>query len=106
MVIEGALIGSGPGVAQVIDGDLVIDGEGGVLLPGLIDAHVHLHGRHSLEQLAGFGVTTALDMACAPPELVDALRGTPGLTDFPARAPPPSRQAARTRTSRSSAGAG
>ena len=60
----------------------VIDGEGGVLLPGLIDAHVHLHGRHTLEQLAGFGVTTAFDMACAPPELVDSLRAVPGLTDI------------------------
>lgn len=82
VVIEGALIGSGPGSAQVIDGDLVIDGEGGVLLPGLIDAHVHLHGRHTLEQLAGFGVTTALDMACALSELVNVSRGTPGLTDI------------------------
>ncbi|MGD0066728.1 MAG: amidohydrolase family protein [Streptosporangiaceae bacterium] len=59
-----------------------VDGEGGVLLPGLIDAHVHLHGRHTLELLASFGVTTAFDMACAPPELVDSLRGVPGLTDI------------------------
>ena len=60
----------------------IIDGHGGVLLPGLIDAHVHLHGRENLEQLAGFGVTTALDMASAPPQFVDALRGIAGLTDI------------------------
>jgi imidazolonepropionase-like amidohydrolase len=66
----------GHGVARVIDG------EGGVLLPGLIDAHVHLRDRHTLEQLASFGVTTALDMACAPPELVNSLRGGRGLTDI------------------------
>ena len=53
-----------------------------MLLAGLIDAHVHLRDRGTLEQLASFGVTTALDMACAPPELVDSLRDVPGLTDI------------------------
>jgi imidazolonepropionase-like amidohydrolase len=78
VMIEGGRIGpapSAPGGAETVDG------EGGVLLPGLIDAHVHLHGRLTLEQLAGFGVTTALDMACAP-ELVNSLRGAAGLTDI------------------------
>ena len=76
MVIEAGRISSAQG------GALVIDGEGGVLLPGLIDAHVHLRDRHTLEQLASFGVTTALDMACAPPELMNSLRGAHGLTDI------------------------
>jgi imidazolonepropionase-like amidohydrolase len=76
VVIEGDRIASDTGDATIVDG------AGGVLLPGLIDAHVHLHDRHSLELLAGFGVTTALDMACAPPELVDSLRGAAGLTDI------------------------
>ena len=76
VVIEGDRIGSQPAGAQIVDAG------GGVLLPGLIDAHVHLHGRATLEQLAGFGVTTALDMGCAPPELVDSLRGARGLTDI------------------------
>jgi imidazolonepropionase-like amidohydrolase len=74
VVMEGGRIGAS-GVA-----DEVIDGAGGVLMPGLIDAHVHLHDRHTLELLTGFGVTTALDMACAPPELVGSLRSVPGLT--------------------------
>ena len=76
VVMEGGRIGAS-GVA-----DEVIDGAGGVLMPGLIDAHVHLHDRHTLELLTGFGVTTALDMACAPPELVGSLRSVPGLTDI------------------------
>jgi imidazolonepropionase-like amidohydrolase len=60
----------------------VVDGNGGVLLPGLIDAHVHLHDLPNLEQLARHGVTTALDMACWPPERVDTLRHRRGLTDI------------------------
>ncbi len=76
VVIEGSRIGA-EGVA-----DRVVDGAGGVLMPGLIDAHVHLNDRHTLEQLAGYGVTTAFDMACAPPELVNSLRAVPGLTDI------------------------
>ena len=56
-----------------------------MLLPGLIDAHVHLRDRHTLEQLASFGVTTALDMACAPPELVNSLRGASRADRHPQR---------------------
>ncbi|KAH9209444.1 hypothetical protein DL95DRAFT_466801 [Leptodontidium sp. 2 PMI_412] len=45
-----------------------VDGQNGVLIPGLIDAHVHLHGPETLKQLA------QLDMACWPPSLVSPLR--------------------------------
>ncbi|MBA8927857.1 imidazolonepropionase-like amidohydrolase [Kutzneria viridogrisea] len=75
VVIEAGLIGSGDAT-----GARVLDGAGGVLLPGLIDAHLHLAGgRQDLVRLREFGVTTALDMACAPPEFVRSLRGLPGL---------------------------
>jgi imidazolonepropionase-like amidohydrolase len=63
-------------------GARVVDGGGAVLLPGLIDAHVHLSGRPDLERLREFGVTTALDMGSAPHEFVDSLRGLDGLTDI------------------------
>ncbi len=43
------------------DGDEVIDAEGGTILPGLIDSHVHLVPG-ALAQALIFGVTTALDM--------------------------------------------
>ncbi|MDQ6773932.1 MAG: amidohydrolase family protein [Candidatus Dormibacteraeota bacterium] len=76
VVIDGALIGTDKSGAQVIDG------RGATLLPGLIDAHVHLSGVETLERLADFGVTTALDMATWPAELVDSLRGRVGLTDI------------------------
>jgi imidazolonepropionase-like amidohydrolase len=44
----------------------VVDGTGKTLLPGFIDAHVHVHGRESLEQALAFGVTTELDMMMRP----------------------------------------
>ncbi|MDL4821790.1 amidohydrolase family protein [Actinomadura opuntiae] len=60
----------------------VVDAAGGVLLPGLIDAHIHLHDRGTLEQLCAHGVTTGLDMGTWPPERLAALRGVAGLTDI------------------------
>ncbi|MHA6761390.1 amidohydrolase family protein [Streptacidiphilus sp. PAMC 29251] len=63
-------------------GARTIDCAGATLLPGLIDAHVHLKDVTTLEQLAGYGVTTALDMACWPPSLVASLRNQSGLTDI------------------------
>jgi imidazolonepropionase-like amidohydrolase len=74
VIIEGDRIGTDPAGATVMDGD------GGVLLPGLIDAHVHVRDRGTLERLARFGVTAVLDMANPSPALVDSLRSVPGLT--------------------------
>jgi imidazolonepropionase-like amidohydrolase len=47
------------------DGDEVIDARGGTVLPGLIDAHVHLVPG-ALAQSLTFGVTTVLDMFSKP----------------------------------------
>jgi imidazolonepropionase-like amidohydrolase len=74
VVIEGDRIGADPAGAAVVDGN------GGALLPGLIDAHVHVRDRGTLERLASFGVTTVLDMASPSPAQVDSLRAVPGLT--------------------------
>ncbi|MFC4948917.1 amidohydrolase family protein [Pseudonocardia sp. GCM10023141] len=46
-------------------GDTVVDGSGATLLPGLIDAHVHLLPGAPRQALA-FGVTTELDMFSRP----------------------------------------
>lgn len=51
-------------------------------MPGLIDAHIHLHGRTTLEHLCSWGVTTGLDMATWPPEMLNSLRNVDGLTDI------------------------
>jgi len=47
-------------------GARVVNGAGKTLLPGLIDAHVHVHGAEALEQALLFGVTTELDMMMSP----------------------------------------
>jgi imidazolonepropionase-like amidohydrolase len=76
VVIDGTVIGDDPSGAEQVDV------AGAALLPGLIDAHVHLHGPQSLDALAAWGVTTGLDMACWPAELVASLREVTGSADF------------------------
>ena len=76
VVLDEATVSSAP------SGDRVVDGGGGALLPGLIDAHVHLHELEDLDRFATHGVTTALDMASWPPSFVDSLRHRPGLCDI------------------------
>ncbi len=76
IVIDDGRIGTDPAGAEVIDGN------GSVLLPGLIDAHIHLHDAETLDQLCAHGVTTAFDMATWPPAKVDSLRGRVGRTDI------------------------
>lgn len=48
--------------------DVVVDGTGKTLLPGLIDAHTHTFDG-DLAQALTFGVTTELDMFCLPANL-------------------------------------
>jgi imidazolonepropionase-like amidohydrolase len=85
VVIDDGMIGTGPAGADVIDGD------GGVLVPGLIDSHIHLHNLDTLDQLCGYGVTTALDMATWPPAKVDSLRRQIGRTDIRSAGTPATR---------------
>ncbi|HEY4018668.1 MAG TPA: amidohydrolase family protein [Pseudonocardiaceae bacterium] len=75
----------------VIDGTNIVDNAGGAremdaggatLLPGLIDCHLHLTGPQTLDTLASWGVTTALDMGFWPAELVRSTREHTGGADF------------------------
>ncbi len=75
----------GPTIAPagaVPDGARVTDCGGQVLLPGLIDAHVHLRGSADLRKLAGYGITTALDMGTWPVERLAGLRAAEDVTDI------------------------
>lgn len=78
VVIEDGVIGSAQDAADAV----VIDAQGAALLPGLIDAHVHVSDRQMLKTLASWGVTTALDMACWPATQMDSVRNVHGLTDI------------------------
>lgn len=60
VVRDGTIAAVGADVA-VPEGLPTIDGAGGTLLPGLIDAHVHAWGEAQADALR-FGITTALDM--------------------------------------------
>jgi imidazolonepropionase-like amidohydrolase len=70
-----AFVGSSP---KKVRGEERINGLGYTLLPGLIDAHVHLAGdRKALKESAKFGVTTVFEMWTAP----ERMRGLRRLVD-------------------------
>ncbi|HWD77429.1 MAG TPA: amidohydrolase family protein [Kribbella sp.] len=63
-VADGRIVAiGGPDIAR--PGDVLVDGTGTTLLPGLIDAHVHL-APGSTHLAATYGVTTQLDMFGMP----------------------------------------
>jgi imidazolonepropionase-like amidohydrolase len=62
--------------------DIVIDGNGGVLLPGLIDSHTHIASVEELEAFSGYGVTTVLNMACFQYSMCVARRDQVGITSM------------------------
>ena len=58
VVIENGLIGTDPFGAEEIDA------HGGVLLPGLIDSHLHTGFLDNVLVMRNYGITSAMDMAC------------------------------------------
>lgn len=86
VVIDGPLIGTNATGAQHIDG------KGGVLIPGLIDAHCHPTNVTHMQELAKWGVTSGFVMACFSQELCSSLSNHTGLpsvlrSSVPASAP-------------------
>lgn len=72
--------------------DIFIDGQGGFLVPGFIDAHAHPSNMTDLQDLSRYGVTTTMVMACFQPQLCQSLKDHTGLVDIvagslPAAAP-------------------
>jgi dihydroorotase-like cyclic amidohydrolase len=76
VVIEEGLISS------KTTGETIVDGQGGTLLPGLIDSHVHVDVVEHLESAVNAGVTTMFEMANFSPENLDSLRNRRGLTNL------------------------
>jgi imidazolonepropionase-like amidohydrolase len=61
IIAGGKIVACGPGAA-IPAGAEIIDGTGKTLLPGLIDAHVHVISTDLLKQALVFGVTSVVDM--------------------------------------------
>lgn len=86
VTIENGLISDVSSFADTSDSS-TIDATGQTLLPGLIDAHVHLIGDAEtvcllLTQMAKAGITTGLDMGMMLKPVQDAVRGRLGMSDF------------------------
>ncbi|MFE4217209.1 amidohydrolase family protein [Streptomyces sp. NPDC056844] len=94
-VIEGVRVFTGEGLSEprrvYVEGaeiaaagtpEVVVDGRGKTLLPGLIDTHMHTLGRKDLEDLARWGVTTGLDMAAWPLPFVTEMREQTGVAQI------------------------
>ena len=87
-VFDGKGLRQGSTVA-VEHGQIVADASGGteidcagqILLPGLIDAHAHVHSAEDLLVFAKHGVTTVLDMATGNRDVFGSLRGGQGTAD-------------------------
>ncbi|MCP4582733.1 MAG: hypothetical protein GY839_14070, partial [candidate division Zixibacteria bacterium] len=66
VVIKGDII-VGVGMdSPAPDGAALIDGQSMTLLPGLLDAHVHVWSEEQLKQTLVFGVTSVVDMFMNP----------------------------------------
>jgi Amidohydrolase family len=65
-----------------VEGAVHIDGEGGILIHGLIDSHAHPNSIALLETLSSYGITTVMNMACNPVALCNSLKNQVGLIDF------------------------
>ena len=77
VVLNGSLIASVS--SEPVDVADAIDGRGCVLLPGLIDSHLHVDGRASLEACANWGLTTVVDLAVRDIRSLNPLRETDDL---------------------------
>ena len=94
---------SNPRSLQIVDGLIsaeenavpvgeIVDAQGGAVLPGLIDGHVHVDDPQQTTTLAWWGVSTALDMGAKDPGLFAGRREDAGRTSlrtagFPAGPP-------------------
>lgn len=93
--IENARVFDGNGLSEprtvfVLDGLItdaaganpeIVDAQGGTLLPGLIDGHVHIDDPSQAATLAQWGVTSAMDMGAKDPAVIDGLRSATGVAN-------------------------
>ncbi|KAI8944424.1 hypothetical protein F4801DRAFT_571745 [Xylaria longipes] len=61
---QSVVFANGHITANTKDVETMVDGTGKFLIPGLIDAHVHVNDLTGLSNITSYGVTTVLNMAC------------------------------------------
>jgi imidazolonepropionase-like amidohydrolase len=80
VISQGKIAASGGPTVAVPPGAPEVAGEGRTLLPGLMDAHIHLptfpitSTAEALQQTLAFGVTTAVVMGAAPSQFVARIK--------------------------------
>ena len=88
VISDGRIVAVSGSTVTVPTGAQELAGEGRTLLPGLMDAHIHLPAfpttstADALQQSLAFGVTTAIVMGAAPSQFVARVKGVED-TDSP-----------------------
>lgn len=77
IVIESGLISDDATGAEEI-----IDGTGCMIIPGLIDTHVHVASEAELHSCVKHGVTTVCDLGAYPKQLFEELKTVKGATEY------------------------
>jgi hypothetical protein len=85
VVIQDGIIASAGAAAAAPAGAEIIAGRGQTLLPGLIDAHVHVLAADNLSQCLEFGVTAVIDMFMSK-DLLKSIRAERPSPSAPLRA--------------------
>ena len=69
-IVDGAIDRIAPSGELIAgEGDVVVEGEGRYLLPGLVDFHVHIRDDSELLSYLAFGVTTVVNLRGSPEHL-------------------------------------
>jgi imidazolonepropionase-like amidohydrolase len=88
VISDGTIVAVGGSAVTAPTGAQELTGEGRTLLPGLMDAHIHLpvfpvtSTADALQQSLAFGVTTSIVMGAAPSQFVARVKGVED-TDAP-----------------------
>jgi dihydropyrimidinase/dihydroorotase len=85
-IADGEIAAVGPAVADAYDADEVLDAEGGVILPGVVDVHNHMHDDDLFPEGIDFGSETASAVAGGVTTVVELPTQTPVTTPAAFRA--------------------
>ncbi|KAK6200659.1 hypothetical protein LQW54_009620 [Pestalotiopsis sp. IQ-011] len=90
LIFDGETV-TGPGSIVIHNGlisddatgaEEIIDGTGCMIIPGLIDTHVHIASVAELHSCVRYGVTTVCDLGAYPKQLFNQLKMVKGATEY------------------------